>query len=280
MAPHGVGLVGDVEGDHHVAAGALAVGAHPRHHRRHPLGDRRVIGVGADFVVLDEVHPGLAERLHQRGDLLRRQADIRLDDRPEERPAVDAQPFPRPGDAEDRARIAVAVGLRHPDVGQAQARHLAQVVEVAGHGGGERRQVGAHVGHRVGNAHPRPAPRTGKALALLPGAREARLRTGVELLYRENVRGGAVAQLVRLAGHAHEGAAALLAGHDAGNLGRIERRLDQILRLDEPGPSSHRPKDPRTPGTAGSDRCRPSRGRRRGSARTSVPSGRRPPTAR
>ena len=53
----------------------------------------------------------------------------------------------------------------------------------------------------------------------------------LELLDRIDARAAARAQVVGLARHAHEGAAALLAGQHLGHLARVERRLDQVGRL-------------------------------------------------
>ncbi len=61
MAQHRLVFVGDVEGDHDRLAGAVLPSAHLPHDRRHALGDRRVLGIAAAFVVLDEVDAGRAE---------------------------------------------------------------------------------------------------------------------------------------------------------------------------------------------------------------------------
>ena len=63
MAAHRVGLVGDVERDHHVLAGAVAGARAPRAITAGTRSrERRMRGVGADLVVLDEVDAGRAQR--------------------------------------------------------------------------------------------------------------------------------------------------------------------------------------------------------------------------
>ena len=69
MTQHGVVLVGDVEGHHHMLSAALLPAADLRHHGHDTLGDRRMFGVAAAFVVLDEIDAGFAELPHQRGGL-------------------------------------------------------------------------------------------------------------------------------------------------------------------------------------------------------------------
>ena len=86
VAAHRVGLVGDVEGHHHTLAGPVLVPAHGGHHGGDAGREGRMGRIGADLVVLDEIEAGRAERADERGGLLRRQADIRLDDGADQRP--------------------------------------------------------------------------------------------------------------------------------------------------------------------------------------------------
>jgi hypothetical protein len=104
MAAHRIGLVGDVEGDHHRFAGAVLMPPHRCHHGRNALRQRRMHRIGRNLVVLDEVEPGFAQRGDERGGLGRAQADIGLDDRADHRPLRDAGQLARAGDALRRQR--------------------------------------------------------------------------------------------------------------------------------------------------------------------------------
>ena len=81
MPAHGVDVVGDVEGDHHLAAHAVGVAVDHRHDRLDPGLERRIGRVAHQLVVLDEVDVGLAERVDERRRVLGGEPDGRLDDR-------------------------------------------------------------------------------------------------------------------------------------------------------------------------------------------------------
>ena len=100
---HPVELVADVEGEHHLAAGAVGELVDDVHHRLHPLGKRRMGRVGHQFIIFDEIDAGFAERADEIGGRGGRQTDARLDDRADDRPIVDAGQPPRARDAELRA---------------------------------------------------------------------------------------------------------------------------------------------------------------------------------
>ena len=235
VAAHGVRLVADVEGDHDVLAGAVLVAAHPVHHRRHALGQRGVDRVGADLVVLDEVEPGGAERADQLAGLLRRQAEVRLDDGADQRPALHPGQPPGAGHAVPRRVEALAVRGGQADGVEPQAGDLAQVEQVAGHRRGQRRQVGADVAGGEGDGDAGAPPRSGPLLPLQPCVGQAGGGGGFKLLHPLHHGAGAGAQVVRLAVDAGEGAAGLLPRHDLRHLGGVQRGFDQIGRLEAVG---------------------------------------------
>ncbi|CAB3919919.1 hypothetical protein LMG3412_05243 [Achromobacter deleyi] len=290
VAPHGVGFVGDVEGDHDLPPGALAVRAHDGHDGGHALRQRGVRGVGAHFVVLDEVHAGRAQLGNQVRGLLGRQADVGLDDGADQRALGYAGQLARAGNARQRHVELGAVVGRQFQLLQPQPGQLAQVVQIAADGGGQGRQVGADVGDWKGDAHARPAQwrRPRVRLAVKPGIGQAGRCGGRQRLDRFHLGAGARAQLVGFALHAGKGAAGLLARHDVGHAGRVQRGFDQVGGADQLGVHGAGRRSRRKAGiTAGSGRergapgrGRPSPARWRGSGRTGGPWGRPPRKAR
>ena len=61
VAAHGVEIVGDVEGEHHLAADALGVAVDRAHHGAGARVEGAGRAIGLELVVLDEVDAGLAE---------------------------------------------------------------------------------------------------------------------------------------------------------------------------------------------------------------------------
>ena len=131
-APHLVDRAGDVDRVHRHAAEPVGVRAEHRHHRLEPRVERRVGRVADQLVVLDEVDAGRAERIDQRGGLLRRQADARLDDGADQRPALHARLLARACDAEAGPAKPRAYVGRQVEIEQAQAGDLAELEQVAG----------------------------------------------------------------------------------------------------------------------------------------------------
>ncbi len=232
MALHGVGLVADVEGHHHLLAGALRMVAHHRHHGRHALGQRRMQRIGRDLVVLDEVHARGAQPRHQLGGLRGREADVGLDDGAHQRARFHAGGATGAGHAVARPLELRAVGRGQLQRFEPQPRDLAEVVEIARDRGRQRRQVGADVGDGKGDVDQRAPPRPAPALALEQRIGQAGCRGRLE--FGDGLDGGArpCAQVVGLALDAREGAARLLARHHLGHRGRLERRLDAVARAD------------------------------------------------
>ena len=95
MAAHGIGFIGNVKGNHHVAPGAVAIGAYPFHDGRDAVRDRGGCRIGADFIILDEINPGLAQLFDQIGNVMGTHADIGFNDRAKERPVMNLHPFTR-----------------------------------------------------------------------------------------------------------------------------------------------------------------------------------------
>ena len=87
-APHLVELAGEVEGVHRLLAGPVGMIVDDAHHGSYALVERAVRAVRLQLVVLDEVDPGLAEVLDHGGGRLGVEADARLDDGADQRPAV------------------------------------------------------------------------------------------------------------------------------------------------------------------------------------------------
>ncbi len=201
---------------------------HRAHHGADALGDRRMLWVGAALVVLDEVDAGAAQIADQRGGLVRRQADIRLDDGSDQRPFCDAARGAGPGDALTRPLEAIAETLRDRQPLQTQAGALADVEQIAGHGGRQCIQVATDVGNRKRHRDARAPERPVRLVAAQPAARQARCGERLELLDRVDGGPAACAQRIGLAGHPHKGAAALLTRQHFGNRARIERCLDQV----------------------------------------------------
>ena len=80
VAFHGIGFVRNVESKHHMLAAALFMSAYHFHDSRDALMQRRVGRVGADLIILDEVHPGIAQGLHQLHHILSAQPHAGFDD--------------------------------------------------------------------------------------------------------------------------------------------------------------------------------------------------------
>ena len=231
MAAHGVGLVGDVEGHHDQLAGFVLVGAHAAHHGFDAVGQRCVNRVGADLVVLDEVHPGGAQAACQVAGLFGRQTHVGFDDGADQRAPLHTRQRAGAADA-----VAGHVELRAVGAGQfhrlqAQAGDLAQVVQIARHRGGQRGQVGADVVARKAHAQPGALPglrRVEHAAPLHPAVGQRRRGRHVQQLDRLDRGAGAFAQRVGLALHPGEGATRLFARQHFGHVGRVQRGFDQV----------------------------------------------------
>ena len=162
--------------------------------------------------------PASARSRDQRARLLRRQPDARLDDRADQRPAVDAGKPARALDAEARARIALGEGVRQFEIEQPQPRELLQLEQIAG----DRRQQVRQRRHRSCRAatkidarprRTRAAARSAPSAPCVPaGSAPRRSRAQLDAF---DAGAGALLQLRRLARHRDEGAARLLAGDHA-----------------------------------------------------------------
>ena len=139
-AAHLVDLAGEVEGEHQLAAGAVGGAVDLAHHRAGALLERAGRAVALQLVVLDEVEPGGGELGDQRGGRLGVEADRRLDDGADQRPALDAGERAGAGNAELRAGVGGGEGLGQAQVEEAQAGELLELEEIAGDG---RHQVRA-----------------------------------------------------------------------------------------------------------------------------------------
>ncbi|MCY1248332.1 hypothetical protein D9M72_617530 [compost metagenome] len=87
--------------------------------------------VGADFVVLDEVHARGAEPFNECGSLRGGEPHVRLDDRADQRAARHTRGAPRARDADARHLELRAIGRRHMQRFEPQPRHFTEVIEVA-----------------------------------------------------------------------------------------------------------------------------------------------------
>ena len=231
VAAHGVGFVGDVEGHHHQLAGLVLVGAHAAHDGFDAVGQRCVDRVGADLVVLDEVHAGGAQATGEFAGFLGGQAHIGLDDGADQRTAVHTGQRPGAGDALGGQVELLAVGAGQLHGFEAQACDFAQVEQVARHRGGQRGQVGADV--VAGEAHPQPGALPGLGLVehaapLHPAVGQGRGGCHVEQLNGFDRGAGAFAQRVGLALHPGEGAAGLLARQHLGHVCGVQGGFDQV----------------------------------------------------
>ena len=217
MPQHRLGVVGDIERYHRLAPGAVGMAVDHRHHRAHPLGQRRVGRVAVDLVVLDEVDAGGAERIDQLGGLLRRQPDARLDDGADQRPAMHAGHVARAGGAKRGAWELRRVIRRQIQIEHAQAGDVAKLEQIAGDGGHQVGQVGADIGDRKADFDDAPAIRPGDAAALRVGADQRRRRDHLQRFDRNHARARTRLEFVGLARHGHERAARLLAGDCLGH---------------------------------------------------------------
>ena len=270
MAAHGIGLIGDVEGHHHVAPGPVAIGPDPGHDGRHPLGDRCMVGIGADLVILDEVDTGLAQCFHQIGNFAGAHTDIWLDDGAEDRAFIYAQLRPRSGNAHGRHQIARPVLLRDRERQKFQPGDFADIIEIAGNSRRQGGQIAADIGHRIGDANARAPIGAGNLLSLKVSALKAWFRNRFQFRDFQYLCTGPRAQLIGLARHLHKGAARLLTRHHCGNTRRVHRGFEQIGGFDML--IAHgKFKSPRGPGTAAAGRCRPNPLKPHGSGRTSAP---------
>ena len=157
------------------------------------------------------------------------EADARLDDGADQRPALDAGEPAGAVDAELRAGVGGGEGGRQAEIEQPEAGELLQLEEVAGDGRDEVRQRRAHVVERPGERDParRGAARPGGRRRAARGRRPAPRSSSAH-----DAGGGALLELGGLAGDGQEGAGGLLAGHRLGGLGERPGGLDPVVGFD------------------------------------------------
>lgn len=231
-ATHLVDLAGQVEGEHHLLSGALGMIVDDAHHRAGAGLERAGGAVGLQLVVLDEVDAGLAEGGDQGGGLPGIEADAGLDDGADQRPPLDAGKPPRAGDAEAHAGIGGGEARGQPQVEQAQAGELAQFEEIAGHGRDEIGQRRAEIVHRPGKGDGGAAEDRRRRAARGSGAGQGGRADRFQDIEPLDPCRGARLEFGGFAGHRHEGAARLLAGHRRGGVAGVERGLDQVIGFD------------------------------------------------
>ena len=106
-AQHVVDVASDVECIHRFLAGLVGDFFDFRHDGGNPFRERRVVWVGLQFIVLDEVETGNGEVTHQACQCVGRQPDAGFDDGADQRQFLDLREFAGAGDAESRSRIAL-----------------------------------------------------------------------------------------------------------------------------------------------------------------------------
>jgi len=178
--------------------------------------ERAVGAVGLQFVILDEVDLGRSQRVNQRRGRLRRKTHAGFDDRADQRTGLYLRQPTRPGNAELRTRVGLRKGAGQTDIQQAQSGKLRQLKQVAGDHGDQVRQRRAQVLQRPGQHHTRPAD-DGPVLARRHAcAGQAWGHTLFHHFQRFDPGTTTGLQFGGLAGHRHERAAGLLAGHGFG----------------------------------------------------------------
>jgi hypothetical protein len=227
-AQHVVDAAGDVDRVHRHAAEAVGMLVQHRRHGLEPGVEGRVRRVGDQLVVLEEVDAGGAEIVYQRRRLRGGEADARLDDRADQRPARDAGEPPRAVDAELRVGEGRGVRLRQVEVEQAQAGDLAELEQVARDRGVKAGQVGPDVVDRKRDLDLGPVEHAAVRPARDEGAGQGRLEHGRQRVDAHHPRPRARLQRLGFAGQREEGAARLLAGNDLRDLVRGHGALDEI----------------------------------------------------
>ena len=227
MPLHRVEFVAHVEGIHHLLASAVGVGVDDAHDGIHTFVEGRVRWIRHQLIVLDEINSGFAKNFHQVRRLLRRHADARLDDRADERAALDLRQLATTAHPKLRPAKVLREGLRQFHVHQLQPSERRDLVKISLNGRDERGQVVAHVFQR---------PRHDDFCAV--EFSRGRLCSGqaghgdsFEWGDFLHARGEALFQLLGFAGHFHERAGRLFARQSRGGLLDGERCFDEIRCL-------------------------------------------------
>ena len=188
--------------------------------------ERRIGRAHQLLVVLDEIDAGLDQLADQFGRLVRTKAERRLDDRADDRPAIDAGEPAAAGNAELRAGMGAAEGLRQLHVDDADAGHALDRIDAADRDGHQGRKIGADGIERKGDID------IGAAEAA-HGLRRLRARSGARHRASGRIARTRAATRAfsssRLAGNRHEGAGRLVAGD------LVRHRLDAAGRFDAVG---------------------------------------------
>ena len=234
VGQHPVEPVADVERDHHLAARLLRRLVHRLHHRLDPVGERRMRRIGHQLVVLHEVDSGERQRADEVGRLPRGEADARLDDRADDRPALHAGEPPRALDPELRTGELGGELRRQNHVEELEAGEQPEFEEIPRHHRRDRRQARRNVRHGERHPHAAAGMPAGRILGLR-GAGERRRGDESEWLDRLHHGGVAGGEVGRLARHLRERAGGLLARDRGG--GRLQRRrgLHEVVGDDPRG---------------------------------------------
>ncbi|MNU73436.1 hypothetical protein D3C71_629180 [compost metagenome] len=132
MAAHGIGFVGDVEGDHHATPEPVLRAFDRCHDGWDALGKGGVDRIGGNLVILDEIDTGIAEPTDQPCRIFSGQSHIRLDDRTDHQPFGNACQSARAGNTLFWQEVSSAPGGWQGYVFQPKACDLAEIVEIAG----------------------------------------------------------------------------------------------------------------------------------------------------
>ena len=199
-----------------------------RHHRRQPRSKRLVRRIGHQFIVLDEINPRSAQRIHQLRRLLGTQANAGFDDRAHQGSPVHTRQLARALDAKRRPLKLCGISRRQIQIEQAQSRDLTELKQIARHRGQERRQIGPHVVHRKRNLDFGPLKRPVQPLALQHSTVQRGLRAGRHRQHTGDPGTRALFQLRGFARQGDKGATGLLPGNDFGHFVGGHRAFNEI----------------------------------------------------